>query len=88
MTTIKNPESRIQNAALRSRITDHGPWINNQEVPKILISDQWSLIIERQRRAAGTVTRNLFPVTSSRQRRARNPSPVTSPSRQRRYIME
>jgi type II secretory pathway pseudopilin PulG len=36
----------------------------------VLIHDQCSLIIKRQRRAAGTVTCNLSPVTSSRQRRA------------------
>ncbi|MGC9261159.1 MAG: type II secretion system protein, partial [Phycisphaerae bacterium] len=31
----------------KTRITDHGSRINNKEVPKILLSDQWSLIIER-----------------------------------------
>ncbi|MHB1768291.1 MAG: type II secretion system protein [Phycisphaerae bacterium] len=77
MNTFKNPESRIENPALRSRTTDHGTWINNQEVPKILISDQWFparrdklSAIERPRRSS-TVTCNLSPVTSSpRQRRA------------------
>ena len=48
-------------------ITDHGPRINNNEVPKTLISDHCSLIIERPGRP---VTCNLSPVTSRLRRRA------------------
>ena len=49
-----------------SMITDHGSRINNKEVPKILISDHCSLIIERHqpRRAAGFTLIEILVVLS------------------------
>ena len=50
---------RQRGAALRSRITDHGSRTNNKEVPKILISGQWSLVIDHSKRSAFTMVELL-----------------------------
>ena len=41
--------------------TDHGSRINNKELPKILISDQWLLFIERRQRRAAYRRRPACP---------------------------
>ena len=72
-----------------SMITDHGSRINNKEVPKTLINDQCSLIIERSQTRRGEAASpakqapnsNSQPPTPNSSSVPCNLSPVTSPLR-------